>query len=107
MLIITAASLLFIMVAALADADVFVIAVANVLFVALAANILWAARQFEDRRLFWASVLMIALLLLSRTIEYETGLLIKSAAFTASGIAIIVAGVMFEKYLKKRKLTDE
>jgi uncharacterized membrane protein len=107
MLIITAASLLFIMVAALADADMFVIAVANVLFVALAANILWAARQFEDRRLFWASVLMIALLLLSRTIEYETGLLIKSAAFTASGIALIVAGVMFEKYLKKRKLTDE
>jgi uncharacterized membrane protein len=107
MLIITFASFVLIMTAALGDSDVLVIVVANVLFMALAANILWAALQFEDRRLFWASVLMIALLLLSRTIEYETGLLIKSAAFTAGGIALIVAGVMFEKYLKKRKLTDE
>ena len=41
------------------------------------------------------------------SVEYETGLLIKSAAFTASGIALIVAGVMFEKYLKKRRLADE
>ena len=107
MLIITFASFVLIMTAALAGADVLVIIAANALFIALAANILWSARQFEDRRLFWTSVLMIALLLLSRTIEYETGLLIKSAAFTASGIALIIAGVMFEKYLKKRKLTDE
>ena len=107
MLIITVASFLLIIAAISLGADIIVIVIANVLFAALAANILWIAYCFEDRRLFWSSVLMIALLLLSRTLEYETGLLIKSAAFTASGIALIVAGVMFEKYLKKRKLTDE
>jgi uncharacterized membrane protein len=107
MLAVTVVSLLLIIVTAFTNNELIVHVVANVLFMALAANILWASFHFHDRRLFWASVLMIALLILSRTIEYETDLLIKSAAFTASGIALIIAGVMFEKYLKKRNLTDE
>ncbi len=62
-----------------------------------------AAFTFEDRRVFWAAVLMAALLILSRTLEYETELLIKAVIFTACGVGLIVAGVLFERFLKSRR----
>jgi hypothetical protein len=46
---------------------------------------------------------MAAILILSRTLEYETELLIKAVIFTACGVGIIVAGVLFERFLKSRR----
>jgi hypothetical protein len=77
--------------------------VANLLFLLMIILLFCAAFTFEDRRVFWAAVLMAALLILSRTLEYETELLIKAVIFTACGVGLIVAGVLFERFLKSRR----
>ena len=61
----------------------------------------------EDRRLFWAGILFTALIITSRFLEYETDLLLKAIVFTACGVGLILAGVKFENFLKKRKLINE
>ena len=76
---------------------------ANLLLILLIILLFYAAFTFEDRRVFWAAVLMAALLILSRTLEYETELLIKAVIFTACGVGLIVAGVLFERFLKSRR----
>lgn len=81
--------------------------IANMLFVFLAAVLLWGARELEDRRLFWCGVLMAVAYVLGRSFEYETGLLVKAVVFVMCGVGIIVAGVMYEKYLKRRRISDE
>ena len=57
----------------------------------------------ESRALFWIGSLYIMLLIFARFLEYDTSLLLKSLAFIACGVAVIVAGVRYEKYLKERK----
>jgi uncharacterized membrane protein len=79
--------------------------IANLIFILMIILLFIASFTHEDRRIFWASVLMAALLILSRTLEYETELLIKAIIFTACGVGIIIAGVMFERFLKARRLT--
>ncbi len=78
---------------------------ANLILALMIILLFIASFTYEDRRIFWASVLMAALLILSRTLEYETELLIKAIIFTACGVGIIIAGVMFERFLKARRLT--
>jgi uncharacterized membrane protein len=87
--------------------EILLLVVANIGFLAMAIVLVWAGCELENRRLFWAGVLIVALMVVSRTIEYETGLLIKSAAFIACGIGLMVAGGMFEKYLKRRRIAGE
>jgi uncharacterized membrane protein len=79
----------------------------NVALCVLAAVLIWAARDCGDRRLFWAGVVLVALMVTSRTLEYETGLLVKAAVFTIGGAAVIAAGVMFERFLKARRIGHE
>ena len=87
--------------------DIALVTIANVLFLLLATLLVWAARLFEDRRLFWSGVSMAAVFVVSRTLEYETGLLIKSAVFITCGAGVMIAGAMFEKYLKSRRVPNE
>jgi hypothetical protein len=47
------------------------------------------------------------LLILSRFLEYETSLLVKSAAFLACGVAVIVGGISYEKYLRRKAASIE
>jgi peptidoglycan/LPS O-acetylase OafA/YrhL len=57
----------------------------------------------EERRLaFWLGSLYLVLLILSRFLEYETSLLVKSAAFLACGVTVIIAGISYEKYLRHK-----
>jgi uncharacterized membrane protein len=84
----------------------FEITIAANAILALMIVLLFAASfSYEDRRIFWAAALMAALLILTRTLEYETELLIKAIIFTACGVGIIIAGVMFERFLKARRLS--
>lgn len=76
----------------------------NLAFLGSAACLIWQSFLVEDRRIFWPGILLVAALVLGRTLEYETGLLIKSVAFTGCGIAVIVAGVAFERFLRSRRL---
>ena len=58
----------------------------------------------EWRSAFWLGCLLFVALIFSRFLEYETSLLLKSAAFIACGTAVILAGVWYEKYLRQRPL---
>jgi hypothetical protein len=80
---------------------------ANLLLILMIILLFCAAFAYEDRRVFWAAVLMAALLILGRTLEYETELLIKAVIFTACGVGIIVAGVLFEHFLKSRRAVHD
>lgn len=75
----------------------------NLIFVLMIAALFYSSFVLEDRRVFWASVLLAVLYILARTLEYETGLLIKAAVFSSCGIGLIIAGVCFERYLKTRR----
>jgi uncharacterized membrane protein len=55
----------------------------------------------ERRAAFWFGSLYLVLLILSRFLEYETSLLVKSAAFLACGVAVIFAGISYERYLRR------
>lgn len=58
----------------------------------------------EERRLaFWAGSLFVATLIVSRFFEYESSLLLKSAAFIICGIVTMLAGVAYEKFLHRRE----
>jgi hypothetical protein len=80
---------------------------ANVACFILAAALVANGFSLLDRRIFWAGVMFIALVITSRFLEYETGLLIKAAVFIACGICLILAGVGFENYLKQRRPANE
>lgn len=57
----------------------------------------------ERRAAFWAGTVFVVLLIISRFLEYETSLLLKSAAFTLCGLAMIMAGITYEKYLTRKE----
>lgn len=77
---------------------------ANVLLIAIAVSMIRASFSEEDRRKFWCGAVILGAVVIGRTLELETGLLIKAIAFTASGVGVIVGGVFFEKFMKKRKV---
>lgn len=55
----------------------------------------------EGARLpFWWGLIILALQILSRVLEYETGLLLKSLVFMLCGVSIIVMGLWFERYVR-------
>jgi uncharacterized membrane protein len=80
---------------------------ANAACVILAVTFIANGFLLLDRRIFWAGILFTALVIASRFLEYETGLIIKAVIFIACGIAIILAGVGFENYLRKRRIANE
>ena len=58
----------------------------------------------EERRLtFWIGSLFLTTLVISRFFEYESSLLLKSAAFLICGILIILAGIGYERFLRRKE----
>jgi len=87
-------------------ADIVVLGAHLILLLAIGI-LFYASLKLEDRRIFWASVLLAAVVVLARTLEYEIGLLVKSAIFTTCGIGLILAGILFERYLRIRRRTHD
>lgn len=79
-------------------------AFANVVLFALAGTMIWKGFSAESRGYFWSAVLLIGVLIFARTVEYRSGLLIKAAVFTGSGIAVVTAGILFERFLKGKEV---
>jgi uncharacterized membrane protein len=82
-------------------------AAANLAALILAAVIIAVGLIDERRVAFWLGSLYVVLLILSRFLEYETSLLVKSAAFLACGVAVIVGGISYEKYLRRNAASIE
>ena len=79
----------------------------NLAALILAGVIIGVGLIYERRLAFWLGSLYLVLLILSRFLEYETSLLVKSAAFLTCGVAVIVAGIGYEKYLRRNAASIE
>ncbi|MEP7272815.1 MAG: DUF2157 domain-containing protein [Acidobacteriota bacterium] len=79
--------------------------ITNLAAFGLAAIVIGISLTGEQRALFWLGSLYVVLLILSRFLEYETSLLLKSVAFLTCGVAVIFAGIRYEQYLSRRDST--
>lgn len=75
----------------------------NIAALMIAAVVISIGIMDERRIAFWAGALFLVLIVISRFLEYDTSLLVKSAAFTICGVTMIAAGVAYEKYLHRRE----
>ncbi|HEY0865892.1 MAG TPA: DUF2157 domain-containing protein [Fimbriimonas sp.] len=76
---------------------------ANLGAIAFGAALVVDSIQRERRESFWAGSLFLGGLVLARLFEYESGLHIKALAFIACGVALLVAGTLFERSLNKKE----
>jgi len=53
---------------------------------------------------FWGGLVLLTLQIMSRTFEYNTGLLFKSLVFVLCGAGVIAAGLWFERHLSSASL---
>ena len=77
---------------------------ANIAALALAAASIASGLLDERRIAFWFGTLFTVILILSRFLEYETSLLLKSAAFITCGAVVIAVGIAYENYLRRKEL---
>lgn len=87
--------------AGLVNSEIVFTIITNLAALILAAVMIGVSLIDERRVVFWSGSLYLVLLILSRFLEYESSLLIKSAAFLACGAAVIVAGISYERYLRR------
>jgi len=85
--------------------SVLAVVILNGLLFLLASSLIHAGLTQGERRTFWGGIVLLALQILSRLLEYETGLLIKSFVFLLCGTAVIVIGLRFERHLATLKTT--
>lgn len=73
----------------------------NVLLFGLALGLIRDGLALTERATFWGGMLLLVLGLISRTLEYDTGLLLKAIVLAACGVGIIMAGLRFERRLPR------
>jgi uncharacterized membrane protein len=71
----------------------------NGLLFLLASGLMRQGLEQGERRTFWSGLVLLSLQILSRMLEYEEGLLVKSLVFLLCGLGVIAAGLWFERYL--------
>ncbi|GAB4468353.1 MAG: hypothetical protein OHK0037_25850 [Elainellaceae cyanobacterium] len=72
----------------------------NVLLFLLSAAFIRQGLAQGNRSLFWYGMVMLVLQIISRMLEYETGLLLKSAVFALCGLAVLLVGLWFERHVR-------
>lgn len=72
----------------------------NVLLLLLAIDLIKQSVREGRRFNFWLGIILVALQIFSRMLEYDTGLLLKAIVLFGCGIAVILAGIWFERYLR-------
>ena len=77
----------------------------NVLLFCLAIGLLRQALSRGQRLGFWGGVVLLGVQLTARMLEYDTGLLLKAIALFCCGVAVILAGLWFERYLRAEKFS--
>jgi uncharacterized membrane protein len=75
----------------------------NIAALALGMGALLRALRKENRKLFWAGTAYIVLIILSRFFEYDTNLIVKAMAFLICGILVLVAGIEYERHLRRKE----
>ena len=73
--------------------------VINIEMFLLAAGLIRIGLAQGIRGAFWGGLVLLTLQIISRTFEYNTGLLLKSFVFILCGLGVIAAGLWFERHL--------
>ncbi|WP_191757474.1 DUF2157 domain-containing protein [Komarekiella delphini-convector] len=71
----------------------------NVLLAVLGFGLVREALELGQRQAFWGGIFLLTLQIISRMLEHDTALLFKSFVFILCGVAVIFAGLWFERYL--------
>ncbi|MGK7921598.1 MAG: DUF2157 domain-containing protein [Trichodesmium sp.] len=71
----------------------------NIEMFLLAAGLVRVGLARGMRSVFWGGLVLLTLQIISRTFEYNTGLLLKSFVFILCGVGVITAGLWYERYL--------
>ncbi|MBW4513631.1 MAG: DUF2157 domain-containing protein [Timaviella obliquedivisa GSE-PSE-MK23-08B] len=79
----------------------------NVLLFLLAVAFMRDGLADGQRRIFWSGLTLVTLQILSRLLEYETALLLKSVVFLLCGVGVIVIGLWFERYVRILRIAPE
>ncbi len=82
-----------------AGMSVFAIFIFNLLLALLACGMIRQGLQSNQRRAFWGGMILLTLQIITRMLEYDTALLLKSLVFVLCGVAVIGAGLWFERHL--------
>ncbi|NEO84239.1 MAG: DUF2157 domain-containing protein [Spirulina sp. SIO3F2] len=77
----------------------------NVVLILLAIACIREALGKGQRLGFWWGILLLVEQILSRMLEYDTGLLAKALVLFLCGIGVIVAGLWFERYVRRLEPT--
>jgi len=72
----------------------------NLLLFGLALGLLRDGLALGSRGWFWSGMGLLVVGILSRTLEYNTDLLLKALAFALCGVAMIGAGIWFERQVR-------
>ena len=73
---------------------------ANLALLGVAGTLLQSAVTRGQRQEFWMGLMLLALVIVSRFLEWDTHLMVKSAVFVLCGLGVIFGGARFEKHLK-------
>lgn len=84
----------------ISDIPILATFVSNVLLALLGIGTIRESLGTGERRPFWFGIILLTLQILSRLLEYETGLLLKSLVFVLCGLGVIAAGLWFERYVR-------
>jgi uncharacterized membrane protein len=69
----------------------------NILLFTLALGLVRDGLALTQRSTFWGGMVLLVLGIVSRSLEYNTGLIFKSIVLAACGVGIIAAGLWFER----------
>ncbi|MBO9997911.1 MAG: DUF2157 domain-containing protein [Cyanobacteria bacterium SID2] len=77
----------------------------NILLFFLAIAAIRDSLALGSRRTFWGGMILLVLGIVTRMLEYDTGLLMKALVFAGCGLGVIAAGLWFERniHLDKTK----
>ena len=75
----------------------------NIEMFLLAAGLIRIGLARGIRGTFWGGLVLLTLQIVSRTFEYNTGLLLKSFVFILCGVGVIAAGLWYERHLSLKE----
>ncbi|MBD0334094.1 MAG: DUF2157 domain-containing protein [Cyanobacteria bacterium Co-bin13] len=79
----------------------------NLLVFCLALALIRDGLALGTRGMFWGGMTLLVISIMSRTLEYNTDLLLKALAFALCGAGIIIAGLWFERHIKPAHTLQE
>lgn len=75
----------------------------NILFFIMSIAAIRDGLALGSRRSFWSGMVLLIVGIMTRTLEYNTGLITKAIVFAVCGVGVILAGLWFERNIGQTK----